>query len=130
MDQRGVLVIIRRRDGAVLMQLRDEKPDIAWPGHWSVLGGGLDPGETEREAIIREVQEEAGFTLADPRFLTHVTDQHGSGQQLAVYEADMPTATPLVLGEGQELRFLTTAERENLKIPPYVQELLGEHTRY
>lgn len=128
MDQRGVLAIIRRPDGAVLMQLRDEKPTIAWPGHWSILGGGLEAGESEREAVIREVQEEAGFTLADPALVTRVTDHHGSGQKLAVYAAEMPDPVQMTLGEGQALRFVTSSERNTLQVPAYIRELLDGQT--
>lgn len=127
MDPRGVLAIIRRTDGAILMQHRDENPEIAWPGHWSILGGGLEPGESECEGIIREVEEEAGFTPMNPRLLTRVTDHHGSGQDLAVYVAEMPETSHLILGEGQELRFVTPSERRSLRVPPYIRELLDGH---
>lgn len=112
------------------MQLRDEIATIAWPGHWSILGGGLEPGESEQDAIIREVQEEAGLKLVNPVFITHVTDHHGSGQTLAVYAADIPDAAQVILGEGQELRFVCSLERQALRVPRYIHELLDELTHH
>lgn len=30
--------------------------------HWAMPGGGIDPGETPLEAVVREVREETGWT--------------------------------------------------------------------
>ena len=32
------------------------------PGWWFTVGGGLEPGESVREAALREIAEETGFT--------------------------------------------------------------------
>jgi len=48
-------------DGRYLMQLRDDKPDILLPGHWSLFGGTVDPGEDADAAIVRELIEELEF---------------------------------------------------------------------
>ena len=42
-----------------------EGSDPARPGHryWFTPGGGLDPGETYREAAVRELREETGIAI-------------------------------------------------------------------
>ncbi|MGW3387454.1 NUDIX domain-containing protein [Streptomyces cinereoruber] len=51
---RGVVAIVTNRCGELLMHLRDDLPGvIAWPNHWSLLGGGRDPGEAPAAAILR-----------------------------------------------------------------------------
>lgn len=124
MNLYGVLAIIRDPEGRTLLQHRDDNPDIVWPDCWTILGGGVEPGESDQEAITREVEEEAGFTLSNPRFITTVVDHEGSGQQLTVFDADIPENTEPVLGEGQELRFVSNVELTQLKMPPYIRELL------
>src|ERR1700749_137460 len=47
--------------GRYLMQLRDPKPDILLPDHWSLFGGTVDPGEDDAAAIVRELVEELEF---------------------------------------------------------------------
>ena len=37
-------------------------------GLWNGVGGHIEPGETPRQAIIREVAEETGFHISDPEF--------------------------------------------------------------
>src|SRR5437762_3366486 len=57
----GVIIVNER--GEILMQLRDDKPDIADPGCWAVPGGGVDPGESLEEAARRGILEETGYVL-------------------------------------------------------------------
>ena len=49
-------------DGAVLAARRTTPPDLA--GKWELPGGKVDPGETERAALVRELAEELGVTVA------------------------------------------------------------------
>ena len=37
-------------------------------GLWNGVGGHIEPGETPRQAIIREVAEETGYIIEDPKF--------------------------------------------------------------
>lgn len=53
-------VVPVRPGGAILLMLRDDRPDIGSPNHWSTLGGHVEPGETPEQAAWREVNEEVG----------------------------------------------------------------------
>ena len=65
----AVAAIIVLDDGRYLLQLRDDKPGIFFPAHWGLVGGALDDGEAEDEALRREVQEELGVTVGTYRHL-------------------------------------------------------------
>jgi len=41
-------------------------------GRWSVPGGRVEPGETLREAVVRELAEETGYEGVVDRFLGYV----------------------------------------------------------
>ena len=42
----------------------------AWPpGRFSALAGFVEPGESLEEAVAREVLEEAGVTVGEPRYV-------------------------------------------------------------
>jgi 8-oxo-dGTP diphosphatase len=61
MDQREAIVAVLRRDDRVLVIQRG--PQGRLPGHWAPLSGKLEPGETQEEALVREVHEEVGLVV-------------------------------------------------------------------
>lgn len=63
-----VVVILPYQGSRVLMQLRDDKAGIAFPGKWGFFGGAIEAGESPEEAARRELAEEIGYTA--PRLLT------------------------------------------------------------
>ncbi|MEU5436034.1 NUDIX domain-containing protein [Streptomyces sp. NPDC020719] len=120
---RGAVAIITNRRGELLLHLRDDLPGvIAWPGHWSVLGGGCDPGETPAAAIVRELDEEAGLTLRHLTELFEIRDEHGSGQLVTFFAANWDgDETSLPLSEGVKLQFFAPEHLDILTIPPFIR---------
>jgi 8-oxo-dGTP diphosphatase len=47
--------------GRVLVAQRSEPPALA--GYWELPGGKVDPGESDRAALVRECREELGVAL-------------------------------------------------------------------
>lgn len=54
------------RDGRLLMAKRMKAPEA---GHWTIVGGKVDHGETAAEAARREGEEESGLTIGAVNFL-------------------------------------------------------------
>jgi 8-oxo-dGTP pyrophosphatase MutT (NUDIX family) len=106
---RGAVAIVTNPAGDVLLQLRDDIDGIVHPGHWSLPGGGVEPGEDTTGAVLRELAEETGLRCALVRHLFEVTDERsvgGSGHLISVFHTTHTgPADELVLGEGQALRY-------------------------
>ncbi len=49
-------------DGKALIAKRADN-DSFLPGYWEQVGGKADPGETQEQALVREVKEEAGLAI-------------------------------------------------------------------
>ena len=56
-----------KQDGRTLMVHRNKKPDDMHAGKWNGLGGKFEPGESPEECVVREVREESGLHIRDPR---------------------------------------------------------------
>ena len=103
-----VAIAILYRDGKFLMQLRDNIPNIVYPGHWAFFGGHLEAGENPEAALKRELQEEIGYTPPTVSFFGYYPDpnvmRHVFYAPLTVEMED------LVLGEGWDMGLFTPAE--------------------
>jgi len=96
------ICFIRQADTVLL--LNREHP--SWMGAWNGVGGKLEPGETARESVLREVREETGITLPSVDFrgvVTWAVDGKAFGG-MYVYSAELPAGyrydTPLKTDEG------------------------------
>ncbi|MFI1199767.1 NUDIX domain-containing protein [Streptomyces sp. NPDC020883] len=125
---RGAVAIITNRRGELLLHLRDDLPNIAWPAHWSLLGGGCDPGEDPATAIVRELDEEAGLTADFLTELFEITDHRGSGQIITFFSATWDgDETSLPLSEGVKLQFFAPEHLDILTIPPFIRDGINRH---
>lgn len=98
-----VLGLIRSGDQILVSQGYDE---VKGQTFYRPLGGGVDHGESTREALLREFKEELGVDLVDVRLLTvleNVFTYNGRrGHEIVfVYEAAFADQT---LYEQEELR--------------------------
>ncbi len=61
--RRAVRVLVVARD--LLLMFHDRDPGLPGSGWWVLPGGGVDEGESPREAARRELAEESGFVVED-----------------------------------------------------------------
>src|SRR4029077_17912507 len=59
----GVGIMLINGDGLVFVGRRIDMP--AGPAAWQMPQGGIDPGETPRQAALRELKEEVGTDKAE-----------------------------------------------------------------
>ena len=58
-ERKDAVVAVLRRGNRVLVVQRGA--DTILPGYWAPLSGRVEPGESQEEAVVREVREEVGL---------------------------------------------------------------------
>jgi 8-oxo-dGTP pyrophosphatase MutT (NUDIX family) len=101
------------------MQLRDEKPGIANPGHWGLFSGHLKPGEDPLRAMRREIAEELGLS-AEPEPLFDFRHEeipfYAGPVHVHAFHADVTDVWDRhELREGQEARLVSRAGLASLR---------------
>jgi len=121
----GAVILIRRKDGECLLQLRDNKPGLRNPNIWVPPGGHAEPSESMIECARREFYEETGYWCAHLNLLSEFMDKMSGWPpyHLSVYWAIYDELQLISCHEGQALEFVARKNAELLKVPPYLVEL-------
>ncbi|WP_009632211.1 NUDIX hydrolase [Synechocystis sp. PCC 7509] len=100
-----VAIAILYQNDKFLMQLRDDIPNIVYPGHWGLFGGHLEPGETPDIAVKRELLEEISYT--PPNLIEFGCYPDEKAIRYIYYAPLTVELNQLVLLEGWDMDFLT-----------------------
>jgi NAD+ diphosphatase len=94
------------------------------PGRYSALAGFVEPGESLEEAVAREVREEAGVEISDPRYVSSQPWPFPSSLMLG-FVAQWAGGEPRPRDEVEDARWFSRAEvadatagRGDLGLPP------------
>lgn len=101
------MCMLRRADGKVLVQ---DRVDPNWDG-LTFPGGHIEPGESLVDSVIREMREETGLTVLDPRLIGSKSWMKDDGSRYLVllytasqYEGELHSS------EEGEIRWMTLEE--------------------
>lgn len=108
--------VITDARGRILLARRTEGRDLA--GRWEFPGGKREPGETEAEALIRELQEELGITPEVGEPIINVPQQYPDKRlRLDVRRVLSWKGTPRG-HEGQALAWVAPEKLPRYAMPP------------
>ncbi|WP_417525086.1 NUDIX hydrolase [Marinovum sp.] len=101
--------------GKLLVIRRDDRPDIPWPNHLDLPGGGREDGESAADCVLRETREEVGLRL-DPQQLVYEIAYDRPIGPMVFFAAHVPpdAAADIVFGnEGQGWMLMSPEEYAN-----------------
>jgi 8-oxo-dGTP diphosphatase len=126
-------ILLIRADGALILQLRDDKPTITNPGFVSSFGGHIESGEEPLEAAVREINEETSLGLAktDLEFFgkyRKTKEVHGEDWDVYYFIAKNISDKNLKVYEGQGYKIVKgLSELVNVKATILLQQVLNDY---
>ena len=114
---RVVGAVLVRGDRVLVTQRLADAP--RWPNLWEFPGGKVEPGETDADALERELEEELDLRVSLGRQVARVQMDRGAGEILdfRTYRCEVLGGEPRLV-EVQDLRWATLSEIEALDMPP------------
>ena len=115
-------VMLFRRDGALLLQHRDQKPGLPCAGLWSIPSGLKESSESPEECARRELEEETGYrclTLS-PLAVISGRDDERTEYLLTIFRAKYDGLQILKCFEGQALEFVERAAVSSYALAPFI----------
>lgn len=99
------------KDNDLFLIVKRSDNDSQYPGAWEFPGGHLETGETVKEGLKRELEEEIGYTDSFDPIITHYYDEIKEKNNELIHDL--------------EISFLINVEKDKIKI-----KLSNEHTDY
>jgi ADP-ribose pyrophosphatase YjhB (NUDIX family) len=119
-DDQGRILLIRRTDNK----------------YWSIPGGGMEPGESVREAAVREVKEETGIDCE----ITGLVGVYSNPHHVAAYDdgevrqefsiclvGSLTGGSLRTSSESSEVRFVRTSDIPAYEIHPSIRRRIGHY---
>lgn len=91
---------------------------------WEFVGGKVEPGESHRQALIRECKEELDVEISvGPLFMELTHEYPDLTVRLSLYHAAIVNGIPKRL-EHNDIRWITVREIDSLDFCPADQDIL------
>lgn len=95
----------------LLLQLRDEKKEIVYPGCWGLIGGTLSNNENPYDGIRREIKEEISIeNLKTLNFVDIFLSFKNENIMHYVFRANLTDISKIILNEGIEYSFFSKSD--------------------
>jgi len=115
--------VIKDGRGRLLLIKRGHAPGA---GLWSLPGGRIEPGETDAEALIREMREETGLVIEPGQLIGAVRRPAQDGGLLDIrdYAATVTGGTLRAGDDAADARWVAASELETLPVTEGLVETL------
>jgi 8-oxo-dGTP pyrophosphatase MutT (NUDIX family) len=111
-------VLLRRPNGTILMQRRDDGrgTSIPYPNMWNFPGGAAEPDEEPLDAAVREITEEFEIKLepSDLREIWRYTHAHAAIDH--IFLCPVSANTVPIMHEGAAWAWMTLSEIAQLRL--------------
>jgi ADP-ribose pyrophosphatase YjhB (NUDIX family) len=116
--------IIKDPGGRLLLIRRGHAPEA---GRWSLPGGRVEPGESDQQAVIREIREETGLEIECDQLIGSVKRISPPDAVLEIrdYAATVTGGVLVAADDAAEVRWVSPAELGRLPLTSGLAETLA-----
>jgi ADP-ribose pyrophosphatase YjhB (NUDIX family) len=117
--------VVTDEQGRLLMIQRGHDPGA---GLWSIPGGRIEPGETDAQALVREMLEETNLQVKVDSFIGSVQRPGLAGAVVDIrdYAVTVTGGTLRAGDDAADARWVTAAEMARLEVTEGLIEALTE----
>jgi 8-oxo-dGTP diphosphatase len=117
--------VVTDEQGRLLMIQRGHDPGA---GLWSIPGGRIEPGESDAQALVREMLEETNLQVKVGKLIGRVQRQGLGGAVIDIrdYAATVTGGTLRAGDDAADARWVATAELARLDVTEGLIEALTE----
>jgi len=126
----AVSALVTDHEGRILLIQRTDN------GYWSIPGGGMEPGESLRQAVAREVWEETGMECevtglvgiySDPAHVAAYDNGEVRQEFSICFTTRLLGGVIRTSGESSEVRFVAPADLAGYEIHPSIRTRIGNY---
>jgi ADP-ribose pyrophosphatase YjhB (NUDIX family) len=126
----AVSAIVTDHQGRILLIQRTDN------GYWSIPGGGMEPGESLRQAVAREVKEETGMECevtgligiySDPGHVAAYDNGEVRQEFSICFTTRLLGGVTRTSGESSAVRFVAPTELADYEIHPSIRTRIGHY---
>jgi len=118
-------VVLKGTSGKLLLQLRENKKGVNYPGFWGFFGGAIEGKESPKIAALRELKEELNLNIKKKNLKKLFECESIIGKGVIFLDEEPIEINKLTLNEGAEMKLFNYVELRKLrKITPELKKYI------
>ncbi len=119
-----VSIVLKDINGNFLLQLRENKSNVNYPGCWGFFGGEID-NESVLSAVSRELKEELNLDVDTKKLKILFNCESVVGEGVVFLYDEPIDIQNLVLNEGEDMKLFNLNELKQLtKVTPELKKFI------
>jgi 8-oxo-dGTP diphosphatase len=116
-------IVLVNHKNELLLQLRDYKQNITYPGYWGLIGGSVEKNENSLDAIKREIREEINCKIKNIKKLATIMPTRKI--KLIIFRGEINELLKNIsLTEGQKIDYFKFHQLKKLHMPLHLKNFV------